>query len=112
VMLGPVVIVLGLLHRSAKPETKPGIGRMVPWFIIGFVAMGVARTAGLLPAWLPVPLRTVATMLTVLSMAALGLAVDARSLVRVGGRVTASVISALGILLAMSLLLVTALAIR
>jgi uncharacterized integral membrane protein (TIGR00698 family) len=111
-MLGPVVIVLAFLHGGSTAEKKPGIRRMVPWFIIGFVLMGVARTAGVLPAWLPVPLRTAATALTVLSMAALGLAVDMKSLVRVGGRVTASVVGALVILLTLSLTLLHALAIR
>jgi uncharacterized integral membrane protein (TIGR00698 family) len=105
VMLGPVVIILGLLHKGSKL----GLRRLVPWFVIGFLAMGIARTAGLLPSWLPAPLRTVATALTVLSMAALGLAVDARALVRVGGRVTASVVGALAVLLAMSIGLVLAL---
>ena len=58
----------------------------IPWFVIGFVLMAVARTIGVLPPWLPTPLRTVATMLTVLSMAALGLAVDVRAgLVHVAG---------------------------
>ncbi len=109
-MLGPVVIILGLLHQGGRGSTS--VKRFVPWFLIGFVVMAVARSAQLLPAWLPAPLRTAATGLTVLSMAALGLAVDARSLVRVGGRVTASVVSALAILLALSLTLVTALAIR
>ncbi|HXB25414.1 MAG TPA: ATP-dependent 6-phosphofructokinase [Gemmatimonadaceae bacterium] len=101
-MLGPVVIALSL----ARGGKRPGMHRLVPWFVVGFVLMGVARTAGLLPAWLPVPLRTVATMLTVLSMAALGLAVDVRALARVGGRVIASVIAALAILLGSSLVLV------
>lgn len=101
-MLGPVVIVLSL----ARGGPKPGLHRMVPWFVVGFVLMAVARTIGALPPWLPTPLRTVATMLTVLAMAALGLAVDVRSLVRVGGRVTASVVGALGILLGLSLVLV------
>jgi uncharacterized integral membrane protein (TIGR00698 family) len=132
-MLGPVVIILAFLHNDvrserhigsamfgtadrcadASPRSKGlGFGRMVPWFIVGFLLMGIARTVGLLPAWLPVPLRTAATALTVLSMAALGLAVDARSLVRVGARVTASVIGALAILLALSLTLLHTLAIH
>jgi uncharacterized integral membrane protein (TIGR00698 family) len=111
-MLGPVVIVLAFLHGGSQSDKRPGIGRMVPWFIVGFLLMGIARTVGLLPAWLPVPLRTAATALTVLSMAALGLAVDARSLVRVGGRVTASVVGALAILLVLSLTLLHTLAIH
>ncbi len=101
-MLGPVVIALSL----ARGGRQTGLHRMIPWFVIGFVLMGVARTIGLLPPWLPTPLRTVATLLTVLSMAALGLAVDVRALLHVGGRVTAAVIGALGILLGLSLLLV------
>jgi uncharacterized integral membrane protein (TIGR00698 family) len=101
-MLGPVVIALSLTRRGRKP----GIHRLIPWFVIGFVLMAVARSTGLLPSWLPVPLRTVATMLTVLSMAALGLAVDVRALMKVGVRVTASVAGALAILLGLSLALV------
>src|SRR5262249_27431129 len=105
-MLGPVVIVLSLARGGRQGGRRPGLHRLIPWFVIGFVLMGVARTAGLLPAWLPVPLRAVATMLTVLSMAALGLAVDVRALARVGGRVVASVVVALVILLGSSLILV------
>jgi uncharacterized membrane protein YadS len=110
VMLGPVVIILGLLHKTSRPGQQPKL--LVPWFVLGFVVMGVARSANILPPWLPGQMRIVATVLTVLSMAALGLAVDARSLIRVGGRVTAAVVGALAVLLGLSIALVSALAIR
>jgi uncharacterized integral membrane protein (TIGR00698 family) len=114
-MLGPVVLGLSLMrHREGAggpgPRSpRPSIGRLVPWFIIGFVLAGVARTIGVVHASLAVPLRDVATELTVLSMAALGLAVDVRALARVGHRVTAAVCGSLAVTLVVSVLLVRAL---
>jgi uncharacterized integral membrane protein (TIGR00698 family) len=114
-MLGPVVLGLSLMRRregaggSGVGMRRPSLGRLVPWFIVGFVLAGVARTAGLVPASLAVPLRDVATELTVLSMAALGLAVDVRALARVGHRVTAAVCGSLAVILVVSLLLVRSL---
>lgn len=113
-MLGPVVLGLSLVQSrqgsgdgAARP--RPTIGRLVPWFITGFVLAAVARSVGIIPASLAVPLRQVATELTVLSMAALGLAVDIRALARVGHRVTAAVCGSLAVILIVSVILVRSL---
>jgi len=109
-MLGPVVLGLSLAqHRQGAGETRPALSRLVPWFIIGFVLAGAARTIGIIPASAAVPLREVATQLTVLSMAALGLAVDVRALARVGHRVTAAVCGSLAVIVIVSVLLVRSL---
>ncbi|HEV2511562.1 YeiH family protein [Bosea sp. (in: a-proteobacteria)] len=109
-MLGPVILVLSLLSSRLRDETdKPvaqrtaensaprpiGIHRLVPWFIVGFVVMAALRSAGLIPAVLLPPLATVANVLTIVSMAALGLSVDIRSVAKAGPRVTATVVLSL-----------------
>ena len=63
----------------------------MPWFIIGFLGMMALRSAGLIPLELLAPMSGMATALTVLSMAALGLGVDVRTVARAGVRVTTAV---------------------
>lgn len=95
--LGPVVLVLSLLARRAAAETadaaQPGarLGQLVPWFIVGFLLMLLARSLGWIPRGLIAPLGQASAWLTVVSMAALGLGVDLRSVLRSGPRVTAVV---------------------
>ncbi|KUL94518.1 membrane protein [Bosea sp. WAO] len=125
-MLGPVILVLSLLSSRLREETgapaaqvaaerpalRPlGIHRLVPWFIIGFVVMAAFRSAGLIPAVLLSPLATVANVLTIISMAALGLSVDIRSVAKAGPRVTATVVLSLLALVAISLGLIRLLAV-
>ena len=63
----------------------------MPWFILGFLALATLRSLGLVPQVALPPIATLATALTVVSMAALGLGVDVRVVARAGGRVTAAV---------------------
>jgi uncharacterized integral membrane protein (TIGR00698 family) len=88
-MLGPVILVLGL-SSGTRTTGSLKIRHLVPWFIVGFFAMMLLRTANLLPQWTVAPMQEVATLLTILSMAALGLAVDIRSVFASGGRVLAA----------------------
>nr|WP_298796618.1 putative sulfate exporter family transporter [uncultured Acetobacter sp.] len=125
-MLGPVCFVLSLLSPRLAPEKpdgsdmtfrpaptkRPGFAEFVPWFILGFVALMLCRSFGLVPVGAIAPLNQVATVLTVISMAALGLGVDARTVAKAGGRVTTAVILSLAGLGALSLLLLSALHLR
>ncbi|MBH0619190.1 putative sulfate exporter family transporter, partial [Salmonella enterica] len=91
-MLGPVCLVLSLIAPRLAPEampdgevvageakdTRPSIAHLVPWFIIGFLALVACRSLGLVPSIAIAPIACVATLLTVVSMAALGLGVDIR----------------------------------
>jgi uncharacterized integral membrane protein (TIGR00698 family) len=120
-MLGPVVMVLSLLTLDARDEAdeafptitagdRPGRGRpslhqLAPWFIIGFLLMVAARTAGLAPEPLVAPAAAAAGLLTVMSMAALGLGVDLRALKEAGPRVSGVAIASLIVLAAIALLL-------
>ena len=113
-MLGPVVLVLSLLASSLREETDevaphvtagdrpaPGqvsIHKIVPWFIVAFLALATLHSLALIPAAALAPTATLANVLTIISMAALGLGVDVRVVARAGGRVTAAVCGSLVLL--------------
>ncbi|MEL6061246.1 MULTISPECIES: YeiH family protein [unclassified Methylobacterium] len=120
-MLGPVVVAFSLIAPrlpqadpgAARPApARPGLTKLVPWFILGFLALATLRSLGLVPDAAVTPLTRLAGVLTILSMAALGLGVDVRVLARVGGRVTLAVTASLAVLVAVSLCLISGLAIR
>jgi uncharacterized integral membrane protein (TIGR00698 family) len=96
-MLGPVVLALSLLSRHGQAagrregSARPPSRRLAPWFIIGFLLLVAAKSAGLLPEALVDPVSRIASGLTLASMAALGLGVDARTVARAGFRVSAVV---------------------
>lgn len=121
-MLGPVVAVLSFTkldardgacaaHRPVCGSDGSGRGRppshqIAPWFIVGFVLMLMARSGGLTPPTLVGPAGAAASLLTVMSMAALGLGVDVRALTRAGVRVSGVVVASLLILAGMALVLI------
>ncbi|MBS0531690.1 MAG: putative sulfate exporter family transporter [Proteobacteria bacterium] len=109
-MLGPVTIGLSLIAprlRGASSKAEPvGFFRLVPWFILGFLALAALRSMEVVPVSVIAPLTKVTGFLTVVSMAALGLGVDVRVLAGVGSRVTAAVTISLIFLLGISLGLV------
>ena len=101
-MLGPVVLVLSLA-RGRQAGGGMSLKRLVPWFILGFLALAVLRSVGLVPAAVLGPVGLVATVLTIISMAALGLGVDVRMVARAGVRVSGAVALSLLLLGAISL---------
>jgi uncharacterized integral membrane protein (TIGR00698 family) len=117
-MLGPVCLLLSLVAARLRVSAdtprppavaKPSLRHLLPWFILGFVALVALRSLDLLPhAALPV-IGRISTLFTVVSMAALGLGVDIRSVASAGGRVTATVVLSLLLLGGISLALIHAL---
>ena len=107
-MLGPVVLVLSLLAARLRGRDAPAAGgrfnlfKLVPWFILGFLGLAALRSAGLVPDAVVGPVSRLAGLLTVISMAALGLGVDVRVVGRVGVRVTLAVTLSLAALLGIS----------
>jgi uncharacterized integral membrane protein (TIGR00698 family) len=89
-MLGPVVLGLSLV-RGGGAVGRAKLHRLVPWFILGFLALAALRAAGLVAHAALAPMAATANLLTVVSMAALGLGTDLRILARAGVRVTAAV---------------------
>lgn len=107
-MLGPVVVGLSLVSGrfhddpSRAAPVRPAMHKLVPWFILGFLALAGLRSAGMMPLVTLRPIGWVAGWLTVLSMAALGLGVDIRVVARAGARVTLTVTASLLLLGAIS----------
>ena len=113
-MLGPVVLALSLLARWLRDEPddaapnvtagdrprpgRPALHELVPWFILGFLLVLALRSFGLIPAAALPPIAGTASLLTTVSMAALGLGVDVRVVARAGLRVTAAVTLSLVVL--------------
>ncbi len=118
-MLGPVVLALSLLTRRLREETDaaaphvtagdrpprrgPALHQLVPWFIVGFLVVLAVRSFGLIPGGMLAPIKTVANLLTTVSMAALGLGVDVRVVAQAGLRVTTAVTLSLVVLGGISL---------
>jgi uncharacterized integral membrane protein (TIGR00698 family) len=111
-MLGPVVACIAVFARSLRGDRSAGaiepnsFFKTVPWFIVGFFALATLRSLSLIPDGAVFPLQRIASILTIMSMAALGLGVDLRVIGRVGGKVTAAVTLSLLFLLVVSLCLV------
>ncbi|MDO9061450.1 MAG: putative sulfate exporter family transporter, partial [Bradyrhizobium sp.] len=111
-MLGPLVACIAVFGRSLRADPAPGgswrtkFFQTVPWFIVAFFVMATLRSLSLLPDAAIFPIRKTANVLTIMSMAALGLGVDLRVIGRVGGRVTAAVTLSLLFLIVISLGLV------
>lgn len=85
-MLGPTIAILSLVFNRAD-KSELSLQKMVPWFIVGFVLMIMARSFGLIPEALLGPINQLSSLLTIMAMAALGLSVDIRSLRHSGGKV-------------------------
>jgi uncharacterized integral membrane protein (TIGR00698 family) len=114
-MLGPVILALGCAGwRHPQDERARGsvpLGKLVPWFVIGFATFAALRASDLLPLALLSPIAWIAEFLTVLAMAALGLGVNPRTVFRTGARALAVVGCSLLLLVALSLALIRVLAI-
>ena len=121
-MLGPVVLgiaglqgwrarrIVGTERSPSGPCGRPRIATsastFVPWFLVGFVGLASCRSAGLIPGALVGPAAAAAHLLTVVSMAALGLNVDIRTLTRCGNRIALAVAGSLASIFLMSLVVV------
>ena len=111
-MLGPVVLAISLLAGGLRPahnksnRTRPALHELVPWFIVGFLVLMLARSLGLFPPALVHHVTRTAAVLTTVAMAALGLGVDIRVVARSGVRVTLAVTASLVVLGLMSYALI------
>ena len=95
-MLGPVIAGVAALHRTFPAAYEPGLdtvpfpgrslSRALPWFVVAFIAMAVARSTGLVDDQVSKAGALVSAMLSRLAMAALGLTVDLRVVLRAGSR--------------------------
>jgi uncharacterized membrane protein YadS len=117
-MLGPVVLFFTLRGRRARREgaaptreARRG-ARLVPWFIVGFLALAALRSVGLVPAPAAAAAKACSGWLTVAAMAALGLGVDVRAVSRAGRPVVLTVSASLAALIVLGVGLIRVLHIR
>ena len=124
-MLGPVCLALSIGTSALREETDeaepmvtagdrpkaglPPLHRLVPWFILGFLALVALRSVDAVPHVALKPIGTAASLLTVVSMAALGLGVDIRVVAKAGPRVIFTVTASLVTLGVISYALIKAL---
>ncbi len=104
-MLGPVVLTLSMLN-SRNSGKRLTLSHMAPWFIVGFLSLITMRSFNLIPQFFIEPAHIFSNLLTVMSMAALGLGVDVRSVARAGYRVTAVVVLSFVTLFVISFVLI------
>lgn len=107
-MLGPVVLLLRLTKRSGHSPALP-VASLVPWFILGFFLMMFLRSIDLVPSAVVSTAKETSNILTVVSMAALGLSVNMRTVFASGGRILLAGILSVVALASMSLIGLTVL---
>jgi len=96
--LGILQFVDGTNSERQMVDPRRRVGRR-----FGFLIVAAARSFGLIPKAMLIPLATTASLLTTVSMAALGLGVDVRVVADAGIRVTAAVTASLVVLGVISL---------
>ncbi|WP_166162982.1 YeiH family protein [Chelativorans oligotrophicus] len=107
-MLGPVVFALNSAMKVRVGGQKGEATRpLVPWFILGFFGMVALRSSGLVSTAQAEILAQIASILTTLAMAALGLSVNVRSFFHAGGRVMLAATCSVVLLALMGFVLVS-----
>lgn len=86
VLLAPALLVLGLLSGTGGKVRYSWKEPPVPWFVLGFIALGVLGSMGVLPAGAKAALSTASIFLMVVAMAAMGLGTHLNMLRRAGMR--------------------------
>ncbi|WP_426752711.1 YeiH family protein [Myxococcus sp. Y35] len=87
VLLAPALVVLGLASGAGGAVRYSLKEPPIPWFVIGFLAVGVLGTVGVVPAAAKAWLSTASVFLMVMAMAAMGLGTHLSMVRRAGMRV-------------------------
>ncbi|MEW1653797.1 putative sulfate exporter family transporter [Streptomyces sp. NPDC093707] len=72
---------------AGSEQELPGpvrVGRLVPWFLVGFLVLAAVNTAGLVPSAAHGPLSMLAVFLITVALSAIGLSTDPAKLRRAG----------------------------
>ena len=104
-LLGPMIIVLGLLHRDTDNSSSltEKIKTYVPWFVAGFLILTVLRTTDVISEDIGLQARSISKLLFVVAMAGLGLGVDVREVGAVGPRVAVTILGTMCFMIVLAL---------
>ncbi|MFJ7734276.1 YeiH family protein [Lysinibacillus sp. NPDC097231] len=85
-LLVPVAIVIGILYRRIDKGQEKGAFSLsiIPWFILGFLAMSAINSLGIIPANVAQAFVNVAYILIGMAMAGLGLNVEIKTFKQLG----------------------------
>lgn len=85
-LLVPVAIVIGILYRRIdKGQDNGGFSlSIIPWFILGFLAMSAINSLGIVPANVAQAFVNIAYVLIGMAMAGLGLNVEIKTFKQLG----------------------------
>jgi uncharacterized integral membrane protein (TIGR00698 family) len=82
-----IPICLGLAALARRRESGPTTtGRLVPWFLVGFVALAAVNSAGLIPTAARPVLLEITSLLVTIALVGIGLSTDVRAMRRAGAR--------------------------
>jgi uncharacterized integral membrane protein (TIGR00698 family) len=87
VLLAPALLVLGVLVGSGNGLRFSWKEPPIPWFVMGFIAVGVLGSIGVMPSNVKDGLASTSVFLMVMAMAAMGLNTKLELLKRAGMRV-------------------------
>ncbi|GAA2250518.1 MULTISPECIES: YeiH family protein [Kitasatospora] len=73
-------------RRGATPGSRVRPWRLVPWFLVGFLLVAAANTAGLVPSHAHHALSQISVFLITMALSAIGLSTDLPGLRRAGPR--------------------------
>jgi uncharacterized integral membrane protein (TIGR00698 family) len=83
-MLAPVIFVLGALASRRRVSGQPKAP--LPWFVLGFAALVIVNSLGIVPVASKAMIATATTFLLSTALAAMGLETDLRKLAMRGAR--------------------------
>ena len=112
VLLAPALIVLGLVSGAAGKVRYSWREPPIPWFVVGFLALGALGSAGLVTPASRAALSTASVFFMVVAMAAMGLNTPLQLLRRAGLKVLWAGLAGFGGLALMAWGLIHLLAIR
>jgi len=87
VLLVPLAVGIGLaagVQQGKQTGQKMNVWKMIPWFVLGFLAMAVLNTVGIFPAAIVKALTELAKFLIVMVLASVGLGMSLTQMRKLG----------------------------
>ena len=111
VLLGPSVVIIQIIKyfytRNNNTDivlssTKFSIFNFLPWFVIGFTALSILTSIGIITSEIFEPIHLISKYFFIVSMIAIGLSVDIRDILKIGPKVAITILSVIIFMLLIS----------